>query len=551
MFNKSNFLLFFLIVSVLFSYKGKVKDFWISKKDILGAQNIFGINFSNDELDTLKPYLERNLKGYKKMREYSLDINVEPITKFEIKYKKKEILEDTKISLEKTIVPDKDKDIAYLPIYKLAYLIKNKLLTSERLTKIYLSRLKKHNPSLNVLVTLTEDLALKQAKKADEEIKKGKYKGALHGIPYGVKDLASYPGYPTTWGAEPYKDQYIKTKAVVIKKLEDAGAVLLGKLSSGALARGDVWFGGKTKNPWDIDMGSSGSSAGSASATAAGLVGFSIGTETLGSIISPSTRCGVTGLRPTYGMVSKAGIMSLSWTMDKVGPICRSSKDCAIVLNKIKGKDTMDSSVQNSTLLFNEQTFNLNEYKIGYLKNLFDNDSSENSINNQQTLGLIKKLGGELIPVELPQNYPFEVFDIILRAEAGAFFDKLILQREDSMMTQQNQRSRANSLRQSRFIPAVEYIQANRFRAQLVGEVISILSNFDIIISPTFGGKQMLITNLTGHPALSIPNGFNKNNSPTSITFVGNYFEEGKILSFAHFLQKESDFHTKKPPGFY
>ena len=523
----------------------------ITKKDLLGAQNVFGISFSNEELDTLRPYLERNLKGYKKMRGYPLGIDVEPITKFKIKYTKKTNLKDNKIYLEKTLVPEKDKDIAYLPVYKLAYLIKNQLLTSERLTKIYLRRLKKHNTSLNVLVTLTEDLALKQAKKADEEIKKGDYKGALHGIPYGVKDLASHPNYPTTWGAAPYKDQYIKTKAVVIKKLEDAGAVLLGKLSSGALARGDVWFGGKTKNPWNVNTGSSGSSAGSASATAAGLVGFSIGTETLGSIISPSTRCGVTGLRPTYGIVSKVGIMSLSWTMDKVGPICRSSKGCAIVLNKIKGKDEKDSSIQNSSLVFNEKTFNLNDYKIGYLKSLFDSDSSENGINNEQTLNLIQKLGGNLIPIELPKNYPFEVFDIILRAEAGAFFDKLLLQRADSILTQQNQRSRANSLRQSRFIPAVEYIQANRFRSKLIQEVDSLLRNFDIIISPTFGGRQMLITNLTGHPALSVPNGFNKNNSPTSITILGNYFEEGKILSFSHFIQKQSEFHTKKPPGFY
>ena len=551
MFNKKKILVLFFIVSILFAYKGAFKSFLITKKDLLGAQNVFGISFSNEELDTLRPYLERNLKGYKKMRGYPLGIDVEPITKFEIKYTKKTNLKDNKIYLEKTLVPEKDKDIAYLPVYKLAYLIKNQLLTSERLTKIYLRRLKKHNTSLNVLVTLTEDLALKQAKKADEEIKKGDYKGALHGIPYGVKDLASHPNYPTTWGAAPYKDQYIKTKAVVIKKLEDAGAVLLGKLSSGALARGDVWFGGKTKNPWNVNTGSSGSSAGSASATAAGLVGFSIGTETLGSIISPSTRCGVTGLRPTYGIVSKVGIMSLSWTMDKVGPICRSSKGCAIVLNKIKGKDEKDSSIQNSSLVFNEKTFNLNDYKIGYLKSLFDSDSSENGINNEQTLNLIQKLGGNLIPIELPKNYPFEVFDIILRAEAGAFFDKLLLQRADSILTQQNQRSRANSLRQSRFIPAVEYIQANRFRSKLIQEVDSLLRNFDIIISPTFGGRQMLITNLTGHPALSVPNGFNKNNSPTSITILGNYFEEGKILSFSHFIQKQSEFHTKKPPGFY
>jgi len=551
MVNKKNFLFFLCGVFVLFSYNILVEKTSFNTEDVFSAQKIFGIKFSKKEIDTLTPYLKRNLDAYKKMREFSLDMSVEPINDFEIKFIPSVLNnKETRFVLEKTNLPKQKKDIAYLPIYKLAYLIKNKLLSSEELTRIYLNRLKKYDKNLKAIITLTENLAIKQAKKADEEIAKGKYRGPLHGIPYGIKDLAAHPDFPTTWGAAPYKNQHINKKATVIKKLEDAGAVMLVKLSSGALARGDVWYGGKTKNPWNLNEGSSGSSAGSASATAAGLVGFSIGTETWGSIISPSTKCGVLGLRPTYGLISRFGFMSLSWSMDKVGPICRSAKGCVLVLKQIKGKDGLDQSVENAPLLF-EDVGSLKKYKIGYLKRLFEKDTTNNGVNNTETLKLIKKLGGTLIPVSLPTNYPFDVFDIILRSEAGAFFNELIIERKDSILTEQSKRSRANSLRQSRFIPAVEYIQANRFRARLIEDVTSVFETFDIIISPTFGGHQMLTTNLTGHPALSIPNGFDKDNSPTSITIIGNYFEEGKLLSVAHLLQKESNYHNRKPPRFY
>ncbi len=551
MFNKKNFLFFLCGIFVLFSYNILVEKTLFNKEDVFSAQKIFGITFSKEEIDTLTPYLKRNLDAYNKMREFSLDMSVEPINDFEIKLNPSGLNnKETRLVLEKTTLPKHNKDIAYLPIYKLAYLIKNKLLSSEELTRIYLNRLKKYDKNLKAIITLTENLAIKQAKKADEEIGKGKYRGPLHGIPYGIKDLAAHPDFPTTWGAAPYTNQYINKKATVIKKLEDAGAVMLVKLSSGALARGDSWYGGQTKNPWNLNEGSSGSSAGSAAATAAGLVGFSVGTETWGSIISPSTRCGVLGLRPTYGLVSRFGFMSLSWSMDKVGPICRSAKGCALVLKQIKGKDDLDQSIKNAPLLFDDVD-SLKKYKIGYLKKLFDKDTSNNGINNTETLRLIKKLGGTLMPISLPINYPFDVFDIILRSEAGAFFNELIIERKDSILIEQGKKSRANSLRQSRFIPAVEYIQANRFRARLIEDVVSVFETFDIIISPTFGGHQMLTTNLTGHPALSIPNGFDKDNSPTSITIIGNYFDEGKLLSVAHLLQKESNYHNRKPPRFY
>jgi Asp-tRNA(Asn)/Glu-tRNA(Gln) amidotransferase A subunit family amidase len=350
----------------------------------------------------------------------------------------------------------------------------------------------------------------------------------------------------------PYKDQQLEEKAAIVQKLEDAGAVLIAKLTSGALARGDVWFGGKTKNPWDLKQGASGSSAGSASATAAGLVGFSIGTETLGSIISPSTRCGVTGLRPTFGAVSRAGGMSLSWTMDKVGPICRSAQDCAIVFNVIKGKSNTiekDHVVVDYPFGFNPST-NLAGYKIGYFKALFDKDTSKVGSNNQETLEIIRKLGAELIPISIPDSIPFDVFDIILRAEAGAFFDELVREHKDRTMVEQDKRSRANSLRQSRFISAVEYLQANRHRNILIEKFNKTISEFDIIVSPTYGRNQSLITNLTGHPAISIPNGFDKLGHPTSITLIGNLYDEGPILEAAYLFQEATAYDEQHPERF-
>jgi Asp-tRNA(Asn)/Glu-tRNA(Gln) amidotransferase A subunit family amidase len=316
---------------------------------------------------------------------------------------------------------------------------------------------------------------------------------------------------------------------------------MIAKLSSGSLAKGDIWYNGKTKNPWDINQGSSGSSAGSASATSAGLVSFSIGTETLGSIISPSTRCGVTGLRPTYGTVSTNGFMTLSWSMDKVGPITRSASDAAIVFNVIKYK----GSSKQRPLEFNS----IKNLKIGYLKNLFEKDTSRYAVNNSKIIEILKNKY-KLDSVSLPKDYPFKVFDIILRSEAGAFFDKFLMDNLDSEMVLQDEKSRANSIRQSRLIPAVEYIQASRFRTKLISEVDSLFKNYDVILSPSFGKNQLLITNLTGHPAISIPNGFDKNNRPTSISLLSNYYEEHKLISLANEIQKLTDFHKKIPPGF-
>lgn len=539
--NKKTFYLI-IFISLLFGFTLIVRNDKIKLKDIKSALKVSGVIFKDEQINTMTNYIERNKSGYIEMRGYQLDNDVTPALKYSIPNNLNNNF-SYDISSDSLGLPKNKREIAHLQISELAYLIKNKKISSLELTEIYLNRIKKLDKKINAFVTITETLAIEQAKKADKEIKDGNYKGLLHGIPYGIKDLASYPKFPTTWGAMPLKNQVINKKAEVIEKLEKAGAVMLGKLSTGSLARGDVWFKGKTKNPWNLSQGSSGSSAGSASATAAGLVAFSIGTETLGSIVSPATRCGVTGLRPTFGSVSTDGFMTLSWSMDKVGPITRTAKGSAIVFNTIRN---IGEKKEKKEIIFDKK---LKKIRIGFLEELFLNDTSRYSENNNITLSLLKE-DYTLEKVSLPIDYPYSVFDIILRSEAGAFFDEFLLNNLDSNMVQQGERSRANSLRQSRLIPAVEYIQANRHRSNLISEFNSIINDYDVIISPTFGKNQMLITNLTGHPVISVPNGFDKKGNPTSISFIGNYHNEDKILYLASLYQTKTNFHRNAPSGF-
>ena len=539
--NKKTFYLI-IFISLLFGFTLIVRNDKIKLKDIKSALKVSGVIFKDEQINTMTNYIERNKSGYIEMREYQLDNDVTPALKYSIPNNLNNNF-SYDISSDSLGLPKNKREIAHLQISELAYLIKNKKISSLELTEIYLNRIKKLDKKINAFVTITETLAIEQAKKADKEIKDGNYKGLLHGIPYGIKDLASYPKFPTTWGAMPLKNQVINKKAEVIEKLEKAGAVMLGKLSTGSLARGDVWFKGKTKNPWNLSQGSSGSSAGSASATAAGLVAFSIGTETLGSIVSPATTCGVTGLRPTFGSVSTDGFMTLSWSMDKVGPITRTAKGSAIVFNTIRN---IGEKKEKKEIIFDKK---LKKIRIGFLEELFLSDTSRYSENNNITLSLLKE-DYTLEKVSLPIDYPYSVFDIILRSEAGAFFDEFLLNNLDSNMVQQGERSRANSLRQSRLIPAVEYIQANRHRSNLISEFNSIINDYDVIISPTFGKNQMLITNLTGHPVISVPNGFDKKGNPTSISFIGNYHNEDKILYLASLYQTKTNFHRNAPSGF-
>ncbi len=531
------------------------QDKKIKLSDVRGAERIIGLEFSESEEDTLLDYLRENREGFDSMRALHLPYEITPALYFDPRpanFVPRQRQGPSEWSIPDEVqLPSSDADIAFLPVSHLSALIRSRKITSMRLTKIYLERLKHYKDTLQAVVTITEDLAMRQAARADEEVKAGKIRGPLHGIPYGIKDLFAVPGYKTTWGAEPYQEQYLADTAAVVKRLEEAGAVLVAKLVSGALARGDVWFGGKTKNPWDLKQGASGSSAGSGSATAAGLVAFSIGTETLGSILAPSGRCGATGLRPTFGAVSRDGCMTLSWSMDKAGPICRTAQDCALVFDAIKGRNPgeADRSVTDYPFFFHKRK-DLAGFRIGYFKKFFDKDSSNTGSNNARTLEEFKKLGAVLEPVELPDSIPFKGFDIILRAESGAFFDELVREHRERLMSEQDKGSRANSLRQARFIPAVEYLQANRYRTVMIEKLQKLFSRYDIIIAPAQGFRLSLATNLSGHPAISVPNGFDKKGHPTAVILYGNLYDEGPLLEAAWLFQMSTAYEEKHPELF-
>jgi len=445
-------------------------------------------------------------------------------------------------------LPRDPAELAFLPVHKLASLIKARKITSTQLTQLYIDRLNKYSDTLQCAILLMESYALKKAKEADAEIAQGKYRGALHGIPFGIKDLLAVEGTRTTWGAGPFKDQEIPETATVVRKLEDAGAILLVKLTMGALAMGDIWYGGVTKNPWNLKQGSSGSSAGSASATAAGLVAFAIGTETLGSIVSPSTRCGTTGLRPSYGRVSSHGAMALSWSMDKIGPICRSALDCALVLDAIRGEDGLDPNARNMAFNFSNKT-DIKKLRVGYLKDLFDEEYPSKA-NDAKSLDVLRSLGVQLTAVDISTKLPLQSILLMLGAEAAAAFDELTRSNRDSLLTNQRRSAWPNSFRSARFIPAVDYINASRVRYQLIQEFYLKTKGFDVIIAPSQRGQQLQITNLTGTPCIVLPNGFNNNGSPTSISFLGGLYGEAPIAALARAYQEATPWDEQIPPLF-
>ncbi len=523
----------------------------ITKENIESAEKIIGLEFNDAERDSMLNNLEEQLSNYKNIRKTELTNSIPPAiifnpipVGFKFPENQKEIV-FSDYSYAK--LPANINDLAYYSIGELAELIRTKQITSTELTKFFLDRLKKYNPELHCVITLTEERALNQAKKMDEEISAGKYRGILHGIPFGVKDLLATKDYKTTWGAMPFKDQKINEDATVITKLEKAGAVLCAKLSMGALAWGDVWFGGKTRNPWDTTQGSSGSSAGSASSVSAGLLPFAIGTETWGSIISPSTICGTTGLRPTYGRVSRTGAMALSWSMDKIGPICRTAEDLAIVFNAINGSDGIDQTLYDVPFNYKPK-INFKGLKIGYLKTDFDKQYDFH-LNDSLTLVKLKELGAELIPIDLPK-IPVNDLSIILSAEAAAAFDELTRSNKDDLLVRQIKNAWPNSFRSSRFIPAVEYINANRVRFLLIQEMQKLMEKVDIYIAPSQEGDNELVTNLSGHPCVVLPNGFSKEGTPMSITFIGRLFDEGRLIAFAKEYQDATNYHKKHPPMF-
>jgi Asp-tRNA(Asn)/Glu-tRNA(Gln) amidotransferase A subunit family amidase len=450
-----------------------------------------------------------------------------------------------KVSTEVNLKRPTSKDeLAFFTVRQLAELIRTKQISSVELTRFFIERIKKYDSRLQFAITITEERALRNAKKADAEIAAGKYKGLLHGIPFGAKDLLAVKEYKTTWGAVPYKDQNIDVDATVITKLENAGAILIAKMTLGELALGDVWFGGKTKNPWDLKRGSSGSSAGSASAVAAGCMPFAIGSETLGSIVSPSSECGTTGLRPSFGRVSKYGAMALSWSMDKLGPITRSVEDCAIVFSAIQGTDDKDLSLISAPFNYSSPIgSSLKGFRIGYIPSEF-NRKYANSANDSLSFKKLKEMGAEMVPIELPV-LPYRDLLIVLSAESGAAFEELTLSNRDDLMVKQDKNAWPSGFRSAHFIPAVDYIQANRARAMLIEELNKKMKDIDVFIAPAFG-QNLLATNLSGHPCVVLPNGF-RNGLPASITFTGQLFGEGKLLKIAQTYQKATDFDQKHP----
>ena len=520
----------------------------ITKSDVSVVEKFIDVTFTDAERDSMLNEVLDNMTAIKAVHSQHLDNWVAPALLFDpmpVGMVISKIQKSIKWASIKAEMPKNKADLAFYTISQLGSLIKNKKITSVDLTKFFIERLKKYSDTLHCVISLTEETALQQAKQADDELAKGKYRGLLHGIPYGVKDLIAVKGTKTTWGAAPYKNQTIDQTATVVEKLEKAGAVMVVKLSLGALAMGDVWYGGKTRNPWNLLRGSSGSSAGSASAVVAGLVPFAIGSETLGSIVSPSTECGATGLRPTFGRVSRAGAMTLCWSLDKLGPLTRYAEDAAIVLDAIRGEDGKDKTVRN--MPFNFAETNISKLRIGYPTNVFD--SLPKTRNEWRTLEMLEKMGAKLIPMTFKTSIPPKIIDIILMGECAAAFDELTRTNLDDELTMQTKGSWPNQFRAARLLPAVDYVNANRLRTKMIEEVNELMKNFDVIVTSNFGVNQLQITNLTGHPVVVMPTGFVEGR-PSSITFIGNLFDEATILALAKAYQDATDFDEKHPEMF-
>jgi len=512
-------------------------------KDMLhNALQLIGFECTEAQESMMLPGINRALSGYDDLRKLNVPLDTEPAMRF---YPTKPVTKAAKFTptQEKPKSFSSIEDLAFEPVTALAPLIKSRKVSSTDLTKMYLERLKKYSPKLLCVITLTEELALEQAAKADREIKRGHYLGALHGIPWGAKDLFSAKGIKTTWGAEPYQNQVFDYNATVVDRLEQAGAVLLAKLSMGALAQGGLWFGGMTKNPWNTERTSSGSSAGSASSTSAGLVGFSLGTETLGSIISPSTTCGVVGLRPTYGRVSRYGAMGLSWTMDKPGPICRTVEDCALVLHAIHGSDGKDLAVVDAGFDW-QPRLGLGGLRIGYLDADFAKAQGDAKKVYDQALDDLRAAGAKLEPVKLP-DFQAQPLRVILAAEAATAFDDLTRSGGVNQLRGQGPGDWPNSFRTSRLIPAVEYIRAQRARTLLMRRMDQFMADWDVLVSPPFGGL-LLVTNLTGNPQMVVPCGF-VNGLPQGLVFTGKLYEEGAPMRVAMAFERATKWHTMHP----
>jgi len=585
--------------------QGKPK---ITKEMIDSAASIADVPIADEYKQMMLDNLNQQAKGYEDIYALHIPNSVDPALIFDPVLpgmKLEKLHKPMRISKAPAVassdLPKNLDKLAFASVRELAELVRTKKVSPTALTEMYLERLKRYDTVLKCSVTLTEERARAQAQEADKDIAAGKYRGPLHGVPWGAKDLLAVKGYRTTWGAGGFETQVIDEDATVVQRLDKAGAVLVAKLTLGALAQGDVWFGGITRNPWNTNQGSSGSSAGPASATAAGCVAFSIGSETLGSISSPSTRCGCTGLRPTFGFVPRTGAMALSWTMDKLGPICRSVEDCALVLDAIHGPDGHDRTVHDAAFNW-DADLDWKNLRVGYLKNDFeptppseqpaameepaatpeeqkkrDDQKKRREAQrarreydkrfNDAALVKLREMGVTLIPVEMPK-FPYQAMVAMLVAESAAAFDDLTRSGRDKLLTAQRDFDWPNTFRTARFIPAVEYIQASRARKLAMEAVAKVFEGVDVIVTPT-ESQQLVITNLTGHPSVIMPNGFRGDDAPkypiddpsefqnsggpgtpSSLTFLGNLYGEAKLLAFARAYQEATGFHRKHPKQF-
>jgi Asp-tRNA(Asn)/Glu-tRNA(Gln) amidotransferase A subunit family amidase len=539
----------------------------ITDEMIRQAAWISGTKITDEQRKLMLEGLNQTDAEFAKMRAVALTNDVPPAFSFDpttvggVSRKPSPPRETPPLKGKRPVLPSSRDDVAFAPVTQLSEWLRHKSISSTELTKLYLERIDRLDPKLHAVITVTPERALTRAAAADAEIAKGRWRGRLHGVPYGAKDLLAVAGYKTTWGSVPFKDQVLEETASVVERLDGAGAVLIAKTAVGELAWGDVWYGGMCRNPWKLDQGSSGSSAGSASLTAAGCVGFSIGTETWGSIVSPSTRCGVTGLRPTFGRVSRRGAMALSWTMDKIGAIARSATDCAYVFDAIHGWDARDTSSRTAPFTWPVERPR-KSIRVGYVKSLFDADYTKMADKDEdkrgyeewkafdaRSLEALRKIGFQMTPIELEFSVPIPPLAAILTSEAACAFDALLRDGRVDTLVRQVADAWPNVFRQGEMVPAVEYLRAHRLRTIVMREMAKIMESVDVYVVPSFGGDNLLLTNLTGHPAVVVPNGFRAlDGTPTSITFQGRLDDDELTLAVAEAYQQATDFHTKRPP---
>ena len=551
----------------------------ITPSMLAGSLALSGLTVSEEDQRTMLQAANQNLTRYEDLRKVHIPNDVAPPFYFSPLtpgMQVNRVRQPFHFSAPRVKRPASLEDVAFWPVTQLAPLLRTRQVTSLELTEMYLARLHRYNARLNCVVTFLDDVAREQAKQADTEIKAGKYKGPLHGIPWGAKDIIAVKGYKTTWGSGAYRDQMIEEEASVVEMLRGAGAVLLAKLTTGELAQGDQWFGGQTKNPWNTAEGSSGSSAGPCSATAAGCVGFGIGSETSGSILSPSARCGITGLRPTFGRVSRYGVMALSWTQDRLGPLCRYAEDCAAVMSVIAKPDGRDLSVSELPFNWNSR-LDVKKLRVGYLKDAFEENANPvTKKHDDAAIALLEKLGVKLVEVKVPEGTAdTSGFGV----ESAAFFDELVRSGGDKQMTNP---ARGNGFRASRLIPAVEYLQAQRARAMMMAKLAEATAEVDVYLVPAnaggggggrgarggdagagtdaagrgrgagnggqqAAGRHFNMANIAGYPAISVPHGFLDSGSPAALTFYGQPFKETEILALAKAYQDASGFHLQHP----